>query len=272
MSKTVDFKKRWQKREDWETPDCSFCGSDKREHVLIYENVNNTLHNLVECSGCGLRFYSPRLRFDVLSKNSGNSENARAHADRYFLNTGFTPVEDRYLRRRQIKDFYQRTFQRVIDANGLPKSIFEVGGACGFFLDAVRDMGVEELCGCELNKWHVRNAKQKLGLENMWYGRFQDYHDMRQYDCGVMLDYIEHSYSPHQDLKKMSSMIRDGGSILLKTFLEELDVERTMAAPIGHATHFFGRVLRAMLESVGFEILDWFENGIMVTVVGRRIA
>jgi hypothetical protein len=49
-----------------------------------------------------------------------------------------------------------------------------------------------------------------------------------------------------------------------------VDVDRTMEAPIGHSHHFFGHVLRSMIEKSGFKIVEWKIEGVQVIIIAQK--
>jgi len=267
----MSFFDAWEGKDEWECPSCDYCGSIPETHIVIFENVKNTRHILVECPVCKLRFYSPRRKFSAWLKHGfGVNDSAKAEALNYTENIGFAVVEDREKQKQLINNYYSGMLRNIVRLNGLPESVFEVGCASGFFLDAACDMGVKKFGGVEVNSFYKEIVRKKYGFDIL-HADFSSYVPVGDlYGCGVMLDYIEHSFVPFQDLKKMSSMIKLGGSFLLKTFLEELDVNRTMEAPIGHEYHLFGNTLKNMLMDAGFEILDWDIRNIMVIAIGRK--
>lgn len=273
MSKYMNFKKAWPNPADWETPPCPFCGSETDAHGKLYINVQGSGHDLVECAVCEMRFYSPRLKFDsIVGAGHGVNDAARLQADNYYENGGFypVPVSEQDARRKSLVGYYRHVFRKVIDVVGVPESVFEIGGGAGFMMEAARQLGASDFGGCELNKWMAIKAKEKFGF-SIWYGTFENYYPgPKQWDCLIAMDFIEHSYNPLQAVQKMAAMTKPGGALLIKTFLEELDTERTMAAPVGHPNHFKGAVLRRMLESVGYEIKKWEHEGIMVVLVAVK--
>jgi 2-polyprenyl-3-methyl-5-hydroxy-6-metoxy-1,4-benzoquinol methylase len=79
-----------------------------------------------------------------------------------------------------------------------------------------------------------------------------------KYDWVVMLDYIEHTYFPFDDIIKAAVLLKPGGLLLAKTFLEELDVKRAYMLPPCHSHHFFGAVLYRMITEAGLSVKYWY--------------
>lgn len=246
-----------------ERPDCQLCGSGPQEHALVEANVKESGHDFVECRRCRLRFYSPRLEFEQIQAfGYGRNLDAKAEAEFFYNNLAFVEVKDRAQQEKDISSYYGRFIDEAFKINPSIESVFEVGGCIGFFLHTIQKRGISitDLAGCELNEHSVCIARDKYGLVGMSAGAFKDYVPQRTYDMVVMLDFIEHTYTPVDDLKKAFSMLNSGGVLLLKTFLEELDVTKAMVAPPWHAYHFFRTVLRDTLTRTGFSIVSWREE------------
>lgn len=248
---------------------CNFCGSDSSNQTTIYENVKNTNHNLVECNFCKLRFYNPRTSFDdYLKRGFGSNESAKEEAERMYKNGSFTPNKNNKVQWENLDNYYSNSFiSKLININPSISKCYEVGGSVGFFSHFLKNKYPYLIIdGCELNKYSVQKANENFGL-NYTAGVFADVMvKYDNYDAIFALDFIEHTFTPFDDLKKMYKMLNIGGIIILKTFLEELDINRTMEAPIGHSHHFFDHVLKAMIEKSGFKIIEWEIQGIQVKI------
>lgn len=248
---------------------CNFCGSDISNQTTIFEKVKNTNNNLVECNICKLRFYNPRTAFaDYLKCGFGTNEAAKEEANRIFKNASFTPNNDNDGQWKHLENYYERGFiQLLMKTCPSISKCYEIGGSVGFFSHFLKNKHPHILMdGCELNKYSVQKANEEFGL-NHTHGIFADVAvQYNTYDAIIALDFIEHTFTPYDDLKKMYRMMNTGGVIILKTFLEELDVDRTMEEPIGHTHHFFGHVLKSMIEKCGFTITQWRVCGIQVII------
>lgn len=256
-----------------ENPNCNFCGSSFENHTTIFTNVKNTNHNLVECNNCHLRFYSPRIPFQsYLDNRFGKDKAAEAEAEKMFNNGSFLLVKDPIYQKQILKSYYNKIV--ISKLNKLfPdfKTIFEIGGSVGYLAHFIKEAYPNtRIDGCELNHYSVKKANEQFGL-NYQGGVFESI-DVKTnyYDVVLAMDYIEHTFTPFDDLKKMNLILKPNGLIFMKTFLEELDINRTMEAPIGHSHHFFGHVLRSMIEKCGFKILEWALENEQVIIVGKK--
>ena len=249
--------------KQWEIPDCNFCGSHAAQHKQIFYNVQNTYHHLVECQVCKLRFYSPRINLaSILEQGYGTYEPARLEAENH--------IKERELC--YIEDYYNGILDRVLSYKKVD-SAYEVGGAIGKFSSLLKAKDATILDGCDINKWSVKVAQEKYGLTTWTHTNFYDLKDFKidYYDLGIMLDYIEHSFYPFDDLKKLGLMVKSGGLLLLKTFLEEWDVNRSMEAVPGHNYHFYGDVLKNMIIKSGFSILHEKKEAEQIQIIAQRV-
>ena len=257
--------------EHWERPLCAFCESTS--HILVASNVRRTGHDMVECV-CGLRFYSPRMTEAGLEAAGLVVDYCyQVDAENQWAYGAFKPVPDPEKQKAGVMRYYRSMIRRIVPAV-IPRldSVFEVGGGVGWFLRAAQDEGASVLDGCDLNHHAVRIQREGQGFEGVVCGHFCDHIPSQQYDLIVALDYIEHTRTPFDDLRKMREMARLGGALLLKTFTEEGNADGHYTNPAGHPIHFWGRVLRRMIQDAGWEIVSWLPEGAQVLVIARRPA
>lgn len=256
-----------------EYPKCNYCGSDTNQHTKIYYNVKNTKHDLVECQNCQLRFYSPRTAFsDYLANGFGKDKAAQKEAEQMYNYASFTHVNDPDWQKKILKSYYDKiVISKLLKLKPDFSKCYEIGSSVGWLSHFVNEIRPDATYnGCELNHYSVQIANEKFGL-NLTAGTFDTVNPPEnEYDVVFAMDYIEHTFTPYDDLKKMYKIMKKDSIIFMKTFLEELDVNRTMEAPIGHSHHFFGHVLRKMIEDCGFKILEWTLENEQVIIVGQK--
>lgn len=262
--------------KEWEHRKCEYCGSSEIYHKQILFNYNGSGATLVECQKCGLKFWAPCPSWECLISNGfGRTEEDRQQAIDYSKYHFFRPILDRspdetWVLRMKL---YSGFIDKIVKLSGhIPDSIFEIGGACGLFLVCAKTYGSKILDGIDLNPYFVEVANNKYGLTGMKSGVFADYDSKGiSYDLVVTLDCMEHTFTPFNDLRKMFSMTKVGGYLLLKTFIEEWDPEHRMLAPIGHQYHFSEKVLKAMITESGYSI-ESSENteGAQILIIARR--
>lgn len=197
-----------------ETVPCGICGSDEFTVVLpsrrdpgapvdlekVFRSSADEplMDQMVQCSGCGLKYVRPRLRSDLVLEGYGGG------ADEGFVS--------------QVA-FRERTFTRCLDrveaaARPPVKRVLDVGTAGGSFLSVARRRGYETL-GCEPSAWLCRFAKDHYGL---------DVHTGTLFDVPVakeslglltLWDVLEHTTDPLAVLKRAHELLAPGGILAL---------------------------------------------------------
>lgn len=156
--------------------------------------------------------------------------------------------------------------------------LLDVGCATGtFLLAASRAFEVE---GVEISAATAAIAKRR-GL-NVTVGVLGDTPSERPFDVMTMLQVVEHLQDPKRVLKQAWERLRPGGLIYLNTpaidsySFDYLGASHVHVSSFGHVSLFSKRSLRALAESVGFEIVGHEEcGGIDVSlhdVVSRTVA
>jgi SAM-dependent methyltransferase len=250
-----------------EQPVCNLCGGTSFRLIRG--------KNFVECESCRLRFYSPRPTWQALIDkiwNPGNVVGLKGEADSMYEGVMWGEPEDPRAQIEFVRGYYSGMIEAIRRHRPELESIFEIGGSIGRFLEVARDQFDVKVCdGCEINEEAVKIANSKMGLTGMVAGDFLTYRPSRSYDCVVALDYIEHTYHPNEDLAKANSMLKPGGVLALKTFLEELDPGMSMVDYPWHSHHFFGDVLYRIVTQNDFSIVHWEPTaGNQVFLIARK--
>ena len=227
----------------------------------------------MECQKCGLRYYSPRAIYSSIKPDGYGTEAAcKNQAEKYYENASFTPratPDAKKGQRAWLKRYNYDLLNRAFKLNGKPESIYEAGCAVGFMLEDARELGVKEFYGCDINKYAIEIAKARLGFDNVKHGFFCDMPG-ESADMGIMHNYIEHTNTPFDDLIKINGMLKPGGTLIIKTFMDELDIDGSMVGPTGHRYHFTSKAFKNIIGAAGFRIIDFKVRNIMGTVIGRK--
>ena len=94
------------------------------------------------------------------------------------------------------------------------------------------------------------------------------------FDIVINFDYLEHSYTPKEDLQICHEILKPGGLLYLKTLYLDCPQHKEKGAAwglfgSGHFHYFTWPVLKKMIESVGFSI-EKEQLGQLVFVAARR--
>jgi len=258
---------------------CNLCGC-KTTH-LILENVQGNHHNLVECDDCGLRFFDPRLSWKWMYNEMVHNAAGKIVAENCISKGVLVPeVEVNALPPEQqklsIQNYYHGLYVDLLKHIGNKKPlVLEVGSNIGWFLrEAIKAGARPDSQGVDLCPHAVKIGRKEFGL-NLFACPFCDFvpDTSEGFDMILTNDYIEHTYTPAQDLRLMRDYSHDRTVLFLKTFLEELDepAGRTMICPPWHSYHFTEATLRRALEEAGWKVQKLFTEGVIVTVIAKAI-
>jgi 2-polyprenyl-3-methyl-5-hydroxy-6-metoxy-1,4-benzoquinol methylase len=247
----------YQFPEDFEHPGCNLCGAGPIHRRILIPQANGTECTLVECTVCGFRFISPRPKWEVLGPLIAE-ENEQAQ--RLYETGSFLPVSDVVVQKANVRAYYWQMLEDVRDTMGcVPETMFEVGGNVGWFAKAAAEFGVASIDAVDLNPLAVKLANEQQGIPNYHAvaGDFAGFFTTRQHALVVALDYLEHTYTPWQDLQKFAGMMPPGGVFLAKTFLDECDLKHEQLAPPSHTIHWTEKTLRGAVERAGLTMKRW---------------
>lgn len=228
-----------------EQPACAFCGSRNEAEYMVSSHIpwyGGEEFRLVRCQKCNLVYNSPRppesYTIDSVNRNG-----------EYLYH--------RKLNRENVQGIHDRLAADLLTLDPGIRKAFDVAFGAGTLLKAFRKLGVEA-SGNEINHF----ACQQLSAEG-----FTVYNvptlklaPKAEFDLITMLDYLEHTYTPFDDLLKAWDMLRPGGGLYLKTLFLGSPSHLTKGAAWqlfgqGHFCYFLPKTLVGMVENAGFEIL-----------------
>lgn len=218
---------------------------------------------LAECQSCGLVCVSPRPDLRELYEGyiAGSSNAADA--------------VKRKRERKNVGEIHRKHIETAIGYLGRPAArLFDMGCGAGTTLLEARKLGLDAE-GNEINKASV-DLLTSEGFK-AYHGFTQDLDlPLASFDIVINFDYLEHSYTPLEDLRTCHKLLNPGGVLYLKTLYLgcPAHVEKgnnwQLFGP-GHFHFFTPTVLRKMVETAGFEILD-VKAGQLIFVAARRAA
>lgn len=205
----------------------------KREHYRI-----------VSCKKCGLVRSNP-----IIEENMMN--NLYAESEFIFSNEApFTAMT------------YLKLLERLMNRYGSNgKSLLELGCSTGFFLEAARQMGVEELVGFEPSRNCYRQAvhSMKENIINDVY-RSELLRD-KKFDIVCSFHVFDHLLNPLDTLSSLLERINDDGHVLVVCH----DVEGSSVKCLGrwspifdieHVYLFSRKTLNMLFERAGLTVLE----------------
>ena len=242
---------------------CSACGGTHHveEYPPRHEMPGASVHDLspyscathssrshgqiLRCLRCGLIFMRPRLSAEELV---GEYEGA------------VDPVYLDHIRARETTFRYNLgQVRRHIRSSD---RILEIGSYCGAFLKVVREAGPGlDIVGVEPSAWAAR-ASRKIVDAPVFNGTIDDLPpDRRSFDVVVAWDVLEHFADPMEELRKINSLLPDGGTLLFSTLM----IDNWFPQIAGrhwpwlmdmHLFYFTEVTIRQVLQEAGFELVD----------------
>lgn len=265
---------------------CLVCGSREWSPTGL-TNAFGTGADVVQCDNCDVRFYSRELY--PVDDQLETPEHLKLAQDTLQFG-GMCNLDSTETAR--FKAAHTALYDELFDELGRHVSpfgsIYEVGTHVGYLLAQAAARGLR-VGGCEVDVHAARlaNATFGLSIEPIC---FQRATPGDGWDAISMMDVIEHTPTPRQDLERAHSILRPGGALLLKTFYEEWHNDRPIDLAfsvdsalenircrgyygIGHRCHWTTEALLALLARTGFgHFLAVRHESIygQITVIARR--
>ncbi len=134
-----------------------------------------------------------------------------------------------------------------------PGRIFDVGSNGGAFLYTARKRGWK-VDGNEISLRAINWAKKNLGIKIM-FGYFEDLRLKKNYyDAVVLWNVLEHTHDPLRVLKKVRSVLKQGGVVAIEVPVKNKDQLKKYYERF-HLFEFQKKGLERMLSAVGFKPL-----------------
>jgi len=241
-----------------ESVPCAVCGSDGYEvaipsrrspgrpidlKTVFRSSGDEPLQDrMVRCTGCGLFYVRPRLKWELIL------EGYRGAVDATFVSQA---------------PFRERTFERCLDriegiARPAGKRVLDVGAAGGSFLAVARRRGYEPL-GCEPSSWMCGFAKDHYGLTLHPGTIFDMPVEAGSVDLLTLFDVIEHTPDPRAVLERAGALLRPGSVLALSypdygSLAARLMGKRWVFLLTVHLYYFTRSSIGDLLRRCGFEV------------------
>jgi 2-polyprenyl-3-methyl-5-hydroxy-6-metoxy-1,4-benzoquinol methylase len=224
---------------------CAICDSD--EWRTRFRKAGT---EIVECRRCGLVFVNPRYSWEVVKKR---------YSPDYFTQE-YLPAQgviDGRIDMDQVDGRHGALLCLIEGQAGSKGRLFDVGAAGGLFLAAAKRRGwtVE---GIEYSEEAVRFANDRLGVE-VRQGMANDISPTAgPFDVVTMFDVIEHLVDPLDVLRRIRSVLRSGGLLVVTTPNVDalsryaLGTQWSILSPLEHLYHFSDLTLQKALQRAGF--------------------
>jgi len=187
-------------------------------------------------------------------------ELSSVYGSTYFSNQG--TGEFGYTNYDEDKKPMESVFKRYLEAleSKTPgRLIFDVGAATGFFLDRAKERGWKTV-GSEISQFGYDTAIERG--HDMWLGSLLRRPDGDQFDAITMWDVLEHVDDPRAYLRKVYSMLKPGGYLIINTINRTSLWARLwgsrwhLIVPPEHLNYFSKQSLENLLQQEGFTIIS----------------
>ncbi len=179
---------------------CPVCTKKHTKHLYTVKGFN-----LVRCLSCSMVFVNPRIP---------DKELYTIYADKYFHNdnSGYEDYElTAPLRIKTFSKWYNEINRYLKTTEGLA---LDIGCAAGYFLQVLDENGWEvegielenEMCTCVTDKGY-----------RVYDTPLEYFEKENKYDLITLFDVFEHLPNLHTNIKKLTKILADNGSIALVT-------------------------------------------------------
>lgn len=228
---------------------CPACGS--RDNIFEFEKLK---FRYVSCKDCSTLFVSPRPALSALKDFYTKSSSAS-----FWVNQFFKPVTEA----RREKIFVPRA-KYICETLNPDKEwiIGDIGSGFGLFLEELRKILPENRYIAIEPHQAMADICQGKKLE-LRRSCLEELNEMdTTFNLLTTFELFEHLYDPADFLKKVYSLLKPGGYLLLTTLSSEgFDIlllwERSKSIFPPHHLNFFNPLsIRHLLERIGFEIVE----------------
>ncbi len=220
---------------------CPYCSSDAE--LIIRMDVRRYF----SCGECGLVF---RENAQIMEEQILNHYKVN-----YFSISAYDKIEGRRLY------VFDNILQKIENEVGVGK-ILDVGCGCGNFLRTAVERGWK-VRGIDPSKDSVYRAKDILG-EAVSECTLKTYRSEEVYDAITMINVLEHTVEPWDNLMLARNLLKAGGLIYLRfpngdlhmslySFFKETMFEKWIRKwAVVHQYSFRGRYIRRLISDMGF--------------------
>lgn len=248
---------------------CNLCGSS--EYVVLYSNLPDRLlqrrevtSTLVRCRRCGLIYQNPRPSLQEIGQHYPSEYNAYHYHQE---------LHQQNVLRRLAAEYGIAKRRRYITRYKQTGTLLDVGCGTGLFLRSMIQQGSWEVWGIEPNA-QAAEVTQQMGIHVITAKLEEAELPERYFDVVTMWDVIEHLHNPSGALRKMASILKPEGILVIRTPNFDSWEARLFGMhwsglePPRHLFIFTPYTLAAMLAQAGFSILhqDCRSGGYMVFV------
>jgi 2-polyprenyl-3-methyl-5-hydroxy-6-metoxy-1,4-benzoquinol methylase len=198
----------WQSR-DLISVACDLCGSAKSRVAYIRPDGLK----VVECSGCGLHYLNPRPRDEKVSALYDKDYFRKAGAN---PNCGYQDYSADWFRNSLLVSAAERIAVLGREYDFSSRRVLEIGCATGESCYLLRRGGAEPV-GVDIAEAAIALACSRYPGIDFRSGGIESIAPPECFDLIVAFEVIEHVLSPKEFFRRASTLLREGGALVLST-------------------------------------------------------
>ncbi len=142
------------------------------------------------------------------------------------------------------------------------KTLLDIGTGKGYLLEVAKTMGVKNCYGLELSKFAARIAEKKFP-KRIFNCAIGDIHTNTKFDIITLTDLVEHLPKIRSDFKKIHSLLKPGGVLLITTpntdsLTRKIRPQQWFQYKFEHVIYFNKKSMRYMLQ--GYDVIALRNN------------
>jgi 2-polyprenyl-3-methyl-5-hydroxy-6-metoxy-1,4-benzoquinol methylase len=251
------------KDEYFEDVACYNCGS--KEYSSQFR-ANNFRH--IRCAVCGMIYVNPRFKETI----AHNLYDEADYTEYYKIK--LIPSIDY---RRNV--LAENKYGQLIKYFNEPGSVLDIGCGLGEVISVFKEKGWD-VTGIEFNKFAAEYASETFGVNIINKSIFDiNETEKKEYDLVMLWGVLEHFYDPKKVLKKIHTLLKPGGILLLEVpssdsllvrFVENTSnfVDRIIEGD-RHIMLFSLRAFKQMTGDCGFSAEKIVSNGLDIATIKR---
>jgi 2-polyprenyl-3-methyl-5-hydroxy-6-metoxy-1,4-benzoquinol methylase len=235
---------------------CPICGGTSQNTVyrsnIDFEKIARgevkpygAHYSIKQCDQCGLMLSNPVFIEEQVKRLYEKAETTNVNEDE----------EDNV---RRTMRYYYKLVQPFLTHK---EKMLDIGCDLGFLLEAASEDGFTELHGTEPNPLARRRAEKIPGsvITEKFYE--EQYYPEESFDLISLIHVLDHVYNPNDVLARAYSQLKPGGFLIavvhnVECLLKKLLGEKFPVFNLYHHYFFSKKTLRALGESVGYEVKD----------------
>lgn len=208
---------------------------------------------IFKCPVCGHGFVHPLPPPDELARAYNTTESTQSNSNAFAL-------LDAYLKDpATVRRHYSRLLKRItslLPATTENPAILEAGCSTGVLLRCLRDGGLKNISGLEINAAAAAVGADKLGI-TIHNTSIEQFNSEERYDLIIAYAIIEHVIDPVAALRKLAMMLTSNGVIFFAVPNFNGALRRLLGdkwlwyIPPYHLHHFTPKSMRLALQSAG---------------------